>query len=49
MLVMHFMCPANATQITIVDVPEKPESLMNKNIMNQEITKSVECNTDAQV
>jgi hypothetical protein len=46
-LVVHFMRAPDGCEIAVLTVPEKPETLVNKNIMHQEIGKSINGNTKA--
>ena len=41
MLVMHFMCPANGTNIPVIAAGKPLESLMNNNIMHQKIPGAI--------
>ena len=43
---VHFVGPANRLKIKTIAIPEKPESLMNKNIVNEKISKTVNRDAD---
>ena len=40
-LVVHLVCPADSTRVTIVDVAEQLEPLVDKNVMNDEVGKAI--------
>jgi hypothetical protein len=42
MLVMHFMRPPDGCEITVLTVPEKPETLVYENIVYEEISKAID-------
>ena len=42
---MHFMGPADRLKIKVVGIAEKPEALMNKNIVHHKIGKAIQGNT----
>lgn len=47
--VVHFVCPANSTHIAIIPMRPNFETLMNNNIVNQEITQAIQRNANADV
>jgi len=47
MLMMHFMCPSNGPDVTAVASCKPFETLMNNNIMNEKISKSISHDTEA--
>jgi hypothetical protein len=46
MLVMHFMCSSDSSQIPVIAVAENFKALMNKDIMYQKVTQSVNGNSN---
>jgi hypothetical protein len=42
---MHFVRPADGPEISIIGVAKQFEPLVNKNIMHQEISEAIQCNT----
>jgi hypothetical protein len=47
MLVMHFVCSSDSSQIPVIAVAENFKALMNKDIMYQKVTQSVYGNSNS--